>query len=132
MRLVALLVLVSFIPMSAYAARLPASAYSDVRYIAEADDLVGMELRLHRGPNPGIDFVLCEGGCYDQVYLPITPTANGFTFVYRQKTRDEHGQPAADNVMRFTATYRGKDIIVRMKGAPEDRLKLLRHPPMLR
>ncbi len=102
------------------AATRPASAlYGNVHYIEEADDIVGMELRIHAGPHPWIDFILCEGECAHQAHMPILSVPGGFRFDYHETLADPDGKPAPD-VLHFVATYRGRNLIVRAgDGAPE-------------
>jgi len=102
------------------------SLYSSVRYVEEAGDDVGMEIRIHAGAKAWIDFVDCEGQCFPQVRLPITLTPKGFTFVYRESVVDQDGKPAPDIVMPFVATYEGANLIVRTKGAPSEKLRPIR------
>ena len=116
------------------AGAVPARAliYSNVHYIEEAGDDVGMEVRLHPAAKPWVDFILCEGECGRQVRLPITITRNGFTFVYREALVDQDGRPAPDAVMRFVATYEGRNLMIRQKGVPTEKLMPQRKPVTLR
>lgn len=102
--------------------------YSSVRYIEEADDTVGMELRIHPGGRAWIDFVLCEGQCFPQVRLPIATNRGGFTFTYRQSATDEAGRPVPDTIMHFSAVREGLNLRVRLKGAPSEKLRPVREP----
>jgi hypothetical protein len=102
------------------------SLYSSVRYVEEAGDDLGMEIRIHVGEKPWIDFIDCEGQCLPQVRLPITLTPKGFTFVYRESVIDQDGKPAPDMVMPFVAIYEGANLVVRMKGAPSEKLRPIR------
>lgn len=109
------------------AARVAPALYGNVHYIEEADDTVGMELRVHSGPKPWIDFVLCEGECAPQVRLGVTRTAGGFRFDYHETGSDPDGRPT-QTILHFTATYRGRSLIVAAKDAPSEKLRPLRKP----
>jgi hypothetical protein len=99
------------------------TVFSSVRYIEEAGDDLGMEVRIHPGPKPWIDFVLCEGACSQQVRLPIVMRANGFTFTYREALVDQDNHPVPDAVMDFAATYEGRNLVIRQKGALSEKLR---------
>lgn len=104
----------------------PASAiYGDVHYIEEADDTVGMELRIHPGAHPWIDFILCEGECAHQARMPIVAVPGGFRFDYHEALAGPDGKPAPD-VIHFVATYRGRDLIVRAGDDSSEKLRPLR------
>jgi len=118
-------------------AALPAGAapfspaiYGNVRYIQEADDTVGMELRIHPGAHPWIDLVLCEGECAHQTRTPITPVPGGFRFDYHETLAGPDGKPAPD-IIHFMATYRGRNLIVRATDGSPDKLRPLRKPVAL-
>ena len=91
-----------------------------------------MEVRLHPSTSPWIDFVLCEGECAPQARLPIVRSANGFTFVYREPAVDQDGRAAPDIVMHFTGTYRGRNLVIKLKGAPSETLRPRIKPLALR
>jgi len=117
-------------PVSAAPVR--AGIYGNVHYTQEAGDIVGMEIRVRPHPRPSIDFVLCEGECAPQVRLPIAMVPGGFAFTYRQALTDQDGRALPDALMHFTAAYRGRNLIVRMKGAPTEKLRPQRGPIALR
>ena len=101
--------------------------YGNVHYIEEADDTVGMELRIHSGAYPWIDFVLCEGECYHQTRIRMKNAPGGFSFDYHEMLTDQDGKPVP-SVMHFVATHRGRNLIVRQKGGSVDALRPLRKP----
>jgi hypothetical protein len=111
----------------AEAARARPLIYGSVHYIEEADDTVGIELRLHLGMRPWIDFVLCEGECAPQRRIPITLNPSGFRFDYPEMLTDPDGKQTP-NVLHFVATYRGRDLIVGVKDASTEKLRPLRKP----
>jgi hypothetical protein len=115
-------------------AALPANAvplrtaiYGDVHYIEEADDTVGIELRIHPGARPWIDFVLCEGECAPQRRITITPMSGGFTFDYPEMLTDPDGGQTP-SVMHFLATYHRRNLIVKVRGGASEKLRPLRKP----
>jgi hypothetical protein len=109
-----------------------AAIYSNVHYVEDGGDVVGMEVRVHPSPKPWIDFVLCEGECAPQTRLPVSLRPNGFSFVYREAVVDQDRRPAPDIVMPFIATYEGPNLVVRLKGAPSEKLRPQHKPIALR
>jgi hypothetical protein len=133
MRLRASLAVLALIVIGCPAGAAPtrSALYGNVHYIEEADDTVGIELRVHAGPRPSVDFLLCEGECAQQVHLPIVPVPGGFSFDYRETGADPDGRPV-QHVLHFIATYRGRNLIVRVgEGSPE-KLRPLRKAIALR
>lgn len=109
------------------AAPLRSGIYGNVHYIEEADDTVGIELRIHAGARPWIDFVLCEGECAPQRRIAVLPVPGGFSFSYPEMLTDPDGKQMP-SVMHFLATYRGRNLIVKMKGVSSEKLRPLRKP----
>jgi len=107
------------------ATRLAPAIYGNVHYIEEAGDTVGMELRIHPGVHPWIDFILCEGECAHQARMPIIAVPGGFRFDYHEALAGPDGKPAPD-VIRFVATYSGRNLMVRAGDGSSEKLRPLR------
>ena len=105
--------------------------YGNVHYIEEADDTVGIEMRLHLGMRPWIDVVLCEGECAPQRRIAIALNPGGFSFDYPEMQTNPDGTQTP-NVLHFEARYRGRNLIVGVKDASTEKLRPLKKPIALR
>lgn len=112
---------------SAHTMPLRSAIYGDVHYIEEADDTVGIELRIHSGARPWIDFVLCEGECAPQRRIAILPMPGGFSFDYPEMLTDPDGKQTP-SVMHFVGAYRGRNLIVKVRDGSSEKLRPLRKP----
>jgi len=90
--------------------------YTNLKYIAEADDYVGLNLRIRRGITPSVDYELCEGWCNGSLRFPATIEGSTIRFTVRQPLWNEKGQPAEPTVYRVVArkvqTKRGLRMVV--------------------
>jgi hypothetical protein len=58
--------------------------FGNVRYVEEAGDLLGYELRLfQRDGRAMVELVDCEGWCNASMTVPLTRHGNGFELIYR-------------------------------------------------
>ncbi len=90
--------------------------YTNVRYIPEADDYVGLNLSVSAGPNPVVSYELCEGWCNGPLSFPANVGSGIIRFTVRQELTDQAGNPAPPLVYRVEArlvrSLRGRRMIV--------------------
>ncbi|HJV40835.1 hypothetical protein, partial [Caulobacter sp.] len=65
--------------------------YTDLKYIAEADDYLGFRIDVHQGPKSTVEFELCEGSCYGGETLPATIEGDQISFVHEVSWTDSVG-----------------------------------------
>jgi hypothetical protein len=64
----------------------PSGTYGNVITHAETGDMLGMEARFFVADGRRlVEFVWCEGWCNDVYVVPVTRSADGFTFHYVQR-----------------------------------------------
>lgn len=107
----------------AYAADPPgAGRYSNVRYIPEADDYVGLNLEISPGPKPTVSYELCEGWCNGALNVPAENRDGMIRFTVRDELQDQDGKPMPPHVYRVEArlvrTPFGRRLLV---TSPDDR-----------
>lgn len=104
--------------------------YSNLRYISEADDYVGLNLEISVDPTPRVRYELCEGWCNGALEFPAEINGGVLRFVVRQDLVDQDGKPAAPVVYRaearFLRTLRGRRLVVTSPDQPAYREVLAR------
>lgn len=90
--------------------------YTNLRYIAEADDYVGLNLSISAGPSPVVSYELCEGWCNGPLSFPARIEGGVIRFTVKQELVDQAGNAAPPLVYRVEArlirTLRGRRMIV--------------------
>jgi len=93
-----------------------AGRYSNVRYIAEADDYVGLNLEIGPGSAPSVSYELCEGWCNGPHSFPARVADGVLRFTVREDLFDAEGKPVAPTVYRVEArpkrTALGRRLVV--------------------
>lgn len=90
--------------------------YTNLRYIAEADDYVGLNLGISTGQAPVVSYELCEGWCHGPLTFPAKIENGVIRFTVKQELVDQAGNAASPLVYRVEArlvrTLLGRRIIV--------------------
>jgi hypothetical protein len=81
----------------------PAGRYSNLRYIPEAGDYIGLKLEIFSAPRPSVSYELCEGWCNGARTFPAEISGGIIRFTVRQELKDQDGKPAAPRVYRVEA-----------------------------
>jgi hypothetical protein len=109
----------------------PPGAYSNLRYIAEAGDYIGTNLKiLGDGPTRTVDYELCEGWCNGSRKFPAAVRGDTLTFTARQDVVNGRGEPAAPWIYRVVVGWRrtllGVRLIVTTPDQPSQAPEVLR------
>jgi hypothetical protein len=116
-------ILTSSLASSAYAVEPPeVHRYSNVQYIPEAGDLVGLSLEILAGPSLKVRYELCEGWCNGAHLIPAEIRGETICFTVREDLMDQNGRPVPPHVYRVEAkvvrTPFGRRLVV---TSPDDR-----------
>ncbi|MBN9319362.1 MAG: hypothetical protein J0I28_06735 [Caulobacterales bacterium] len=102
--------------------------YSDVRYIAEADDYVGTNLEILPESLPKVRYELCEGWCNGATVYPATLEYGVLRFTVRDAVFNGDGSPATPFVYRVEVrpirTIFGRRLLVSSPDLEEMRARL--------
>jgi hypothetical protein len=103
--------------------------YSDVHYIKEADDLVGLQIELVEGPVPSVIMTICEGECRGGKPWPLVIEGNQLRFSVQDSLIAEGEQTPRPPVL-YRGTISRSKIILTSADLPEfnETLKRLRRP----
>jgi hypothetical protein len=93
-----------------------ADYYTNVRYIPEAGDYLGLNLAILPGPTPLVSYELCEGWCNGASSFPAEIDGGTVRFTVREELYDPDGNPAPPRVYRvearFVQTLLGRRLVV--------------------
>lgn len=81
-----------------------AGDYTNLQYISEAGDYVGLNLSVRPGPSPTVSYELCEGWCNGALVFPAEIKDRTIRFIAREDLKDQDGNPAPPIVYRVVAT----------------------------
>ncbi len=103
--------------------------YSDVRYIREADDLVGTQIELIDGDRPSVIFTICEGECRSGKAWPLSIDGDEVRFSVQDSLIAE-GETAPGPPTDYVGKRSGSKIVLKRSDFPDDisTLKKLRKP----
>jgi len=97
--------------------------YTNLRYIAEADDYVGLNLGISTGLSPVVSYELCEGWCNGALSFPAKIESGVIRFTVKQELVDQAGNAAPPLVYRVEArlvrTLLGRRMIVTSPDNPD-------------
>ncbi len=110
---------------TAKAATPAAGVYSDVEYIREAGDFIGVALEYRPGPKPAVVFTDCEGGCSGGKTVPVTVTGNTIVFDYCEQVVDQTGK-ASCNAWHYTGVFRADGRLVLTLAGSDEKPDVLR------
>jgi hypothetical protein len=80
---------IALLPAPAKLAPWPKGVFGNVRYVEEADDLLGYELRVfQRDGRIMVELVDCEGWCNASMTVPLMRHGHGFELIYRDAGRE--------------------------------------------
>lgn len=86
--------------------------YSDVRYIREADDLVGIQIELIDSETPSVIFTICEGECRGGKAWPLSITGDELRFSVQDSLIAE-GETTPGPPTRYVGKLSGTKIVLK-------------------
>jgi hypothetical protein len=103
--------------------------YGDVRYIKEADDLVGIQIELIDGETPSVIFTICEGECRGGKAWPLVITGDELRFRV-QDSLIAVGETAPGPPTEYVGKWSGTKIVLKSADFPDEvsTLKKARKP----
>jgi hypothetical protein len=102
--------------------------YDNVRYIAEADDYVGVRVGVRQGATTQVEFEVCGGWCNGPETLPATISGDRLTFTFQRRWTGQGGRETIEQVSVAGRFTRG-GLILNIGDEPPERLKLRRREP---
>ena len=121
-----LAIILAAVPAAGWSAKPDRSGfYDNLRYIAEADDYVGVRLDVRDGPQPAGEFELCEGWCNGSDVFPARMDGSTISFVYQSRRVSENGQAGSDPVA-VSGRFVRRGIWLKIGDAPAEFLRLRR------
>jgi hypothetical protein len=102
--------------------------YDNVRYIAEADDYVGVRVGVRQGATTQVEFEVCGGWCNGAETLPATVSGDRLTFVFQRRWTGQGGRETIEQV-HVVGRFTPGGLILNIGDEPPERLKLRRREP---
>lgn len=102
--------------------------YTNLRYIAEADDYVGIRLEVRQGSQSTVEFELCEGWCNGAETFPAVISGDRISFTYLQRSTDQAEHETFVQVP-VTGHFKRRSVMLKVGDEPAERLKLQRRKP---
>jgi hypothetical protein len=99
-----------------------AGLYNNIRYIEEADDYVGARIDVRPGPNPTVEFELCEGWCNGSEVFPAKIDGDRITFTYLSRWVSSDGGEGAHSIS-MTGRFVRRGLWLRIGDAPPELLR---------
>jgi hypothetical protein len=110
-------------PAMAATVAAPIGVFGNVRYIEEAGDLLGVEVRFfRRAGQPMAELTYCEGWCAMSYTQPVVRHGDGFEMGYGEPYTNGKGQTVAGPQFHFRFTPVGRHLKMAMwvDGKPVD------------
>ncbi|WP_419317343.1 hypothetical protein ACN2C7_12750 [Caulobacter sp. ErkDOM-E] len=125
-RVLGIVILLTVLPATAWSGKGNRSGfYDNLRYIDEADDYVGARLDVRDGPNPTVEFELCEGWCNGAEVFPARILGDQIQFTYLSRWIDQAGAAGADAIP-VSGRFVRRGVMLKVGDAPPELLRLRR------